>query len=163
MVEKEKTLFSNVEEELVLFRELKTEYIKHSIGELPKVSSSQSAADYLKHIWTKERYIESIYVLYLSNSNNVIGYKRLSMGSVKGCVVDVSILVKHALDCLAQNVILSHNHPSEKKVPSGADIKLTKEIKEALYLFRIKLLDHIIIADFDKYDDYYSFQDEGKM
>jgi DNA repair protein RadC len=53
-------------------------------------------------------------------------------------------------------LILVHNHPSGNIQPSDADITITKKIKEAVMLFDIAVLDHLIIAD-----GYYSFADNG--
>ena len=52
---------------------------------------------------------------------------------------------------------LQTEFPSGKLEPSKPDIEITKKIKEALKLFDIELLDHIILTE----EDYYSFSDEG--
>ena len=57
---------------------------------------------------------------------------------------------------MACGVILVHTHPSGNSTPSTADIDATRKLREALKLFDIKLMDHIIIGD----GQYYSFADE---
>jgi len=51
--------------------------------------------------------------------------------------------------CLAHNaaaVILAHNHPSGVAEPSQADRDITAELKRALALIDVRVLDHFIIG-----------------
>lgn len=89
---------------------------------------------------------EECWVLYLTSSNRVIERQRVSQGGVQATVVDHRLIVKRALELLATQIILVHNHPSGVAQPSDADKALTKRIKEAAALFDIKLLDHVIIS-----------------
>ena len=89
---------------------------------------------------------EECWVLYLTSSNRVIERQRVSQGGVQATVVDHRLIVKRALELLATQIILVHNHPSGAAQPSDADKALTKRIKEAAALFDIKLLDHVIIS-----------------
>jgi DNA repair protein RadC len=43
-------------------------------------------------------------------------------------------------------VIVAHNHPSGVAQPSRADELLTRQLKDALALVDVKLLDHFVIA-----------------
>ena len=45
----------------------------------------------------------------------------------------------------ASAVILAHNHPSGSLEASEADVKITKNVRDALELMDIKLLDHLIL------------------
>jgi DNA repair protein RadC len=102
---------------------------------------------------------EEFWMLYLSKSNSVIGKVKISMGSTDQTIIDLKIIAKSAVDCLASSAIAVHNHPSGNMNPSRHDISLTTKIKDALSFFGIPLLDHIIISD----DRYYSFADEGVL
>ena len=55
-------------------------------------------------------------------------------------------IVKAALSRNAAAVIFAHNHPSGAAQPSQADELLTRNLKEALALVDIKVLDHFIVA-----------------
>jgi DNA repair protein RadC len=46
----------------------------------------------------------------------------------------------------AAAVIFAHNHPSGVAQPSQADEYLTRNLKEALALVDVKVLDHFIVA-----------------
>ena len=89
---------------------------------------------------------EECWVLYLTSSNRLIERQRVSQGGVQATVVDHRLIVKRALELLATQIILVHNHPSGTAEPSGADKVLTQKVADAAALFDIKLLDHVIIS-----------------
>ncbi|MBR4994557.1 MAG: DNA repair protein RadC [Alistipes sp.] len=89
---------------------------------------------------------EECWVLYLTSSNRLLERQRVSQGGVQATVVDHRLVVKRALELLATQIILVHNHPSGAAEPSVADKQLTQRISEAAALFDIRLLDHIIIS-----------------
>lgn len=90
---------------------------------------------------------ESFFIMLLDRKNQVTGWAKISQGGVAGTIVDLKIIMKYAIDCLASNVIFVHNHPSGSLVPSDQDISITNRAKEALKLIDITLLDHVIITD----------------
>lgn len=99
---------------------------------------------------------EEFWLITLNRANKPLGKHFLSKGGITATVVDIRLLVKHAIDVLAVGVILVHNHPSGNLKPSEQDRQLTKKVKDALSLLEISLLDHIIIGN----NNYFSFADE---
>ncbi len=89
---------------------------------------------------------EECWSVYLSSSNRILERQRISQGGVQSTVVDHRLIVKRALELLATQMILVHNHPSGTAEPSEADRIQTRRLAEAAALFDIRLLDHIIIA-----------------
>lgn len=102
---------------------------------------------------------EECWVLYLTSSNRLIEQQRVSQGGVQATVVDHRLIVKRALELLATQIILVHNHPSGAAQPSQADRLLTSRVAEAAALFDIKVLDHVIISR----EGSFSFRREGLM
>ena len=102
---------------------------------------------------------EEFWILLLSRSNHVIKKINVSKGGVSGTVVDSKVIFKHALEHLASSIVLCHNHPSGNLKPSDADLKLTKNLKEAGRVMDIVVVDHLIIGE----KSYYSFGDEGML
>lgn len=100
---------------------------------------------------------EEFWILLLNRANRVIDNIRISQGGISGTVIDVRIILKHALDRLASAMILCHNHPSGNLKPSEADMKITSKISDSCRTMDLQLLDHLIIAD----NSYFSFSDEG--
>ncbi|HVA99365.1 MAG TPA: DNA repair protein RadC [Bacteroidia bacterium] len=125
--------------------------------ERDKITSSKDVHDFFNHLGDLPN--EEFWILLLNRSNKIIGKKNISKGGIAGTVVDSKIIFKHAIDQLAESIILCHNHPSGNLQPSNEDISITKKISEAAKLFDVKVLDHVIVAE----TGYYSFADEGKM
>ena len=71
---------------------------------------------------------------------------RISQGGVQATVVDCRLIIKRALELLAVQIVLVHNHPSGSAEPSEQDRVLTERVVEAAKLFDIRLLDHVVIA-----------------
>lgn len=102
---------------------------------------------------------EECWVLFLTSSNRVIERMRLSQGGLQGTVVDHRLLIKRALELLAPQLILVHNHPSGSAEASEADRTLTRRIAEAAALFDIRLTDHLILAR----NNLFSFRAKGLL
>lgn len=125
-----------------------------------KINSSTKAAEYIRKFYHEDIEIyESFFILLLNNSLETIGYAKISQGGLTSTVVDVRIICKYAIDSLAVNVMIAHNHPSGTLRPSEADHQITKKIKNALNLLDINLTDHIILTT----ESYYSFRDNGDI
>ena len=97
--------------------------------------------------------------MIMSRANRILSAELISRGGTSATVVDVKIIVKKSVDCLAAGIILVHNHPSGNRMPSGQDDDLTKRIKSAAALFDIRVLDHLIVAG----NEYFSYADEGRL
>lgn len=102
---------------------------------------------------------EECWALYLSSSNRILKRQMVSCGGVQSTVVDFRIIVRNALDVLATQMILVHNHPSGAAEPSPQDRKLTQRVAEAAALFEIRLLDHVILSR----EGEFSFAREGLL
>lgn len=85
--------------------------------------------------------------LMLDNRNRVIAFRELFRGTIDGACVYPREVVKQALADNAAAVILAHNHPSGVCEPSQADIRITENLRAALALVDIRVLDHVIVGD----------------
>ena len=102
---------------------------------------------------------EECWAIYLTSSNRIVEYQRVSQGGVQATVVDHRLIIKRALELLSTQIILVHNHPSGLAEPSEADKNLTLKVKDAAALFDIRLLDHVIISR----ESSYSFRRHGLL
>ena len=123
-----------------------------------KITSSKDVFDILNPILIDLPF-EEFWLLILNRANLVIKKEMISRGGVSGTVVDTKIIFKAAIENYASSIIICHNHPSGNLKPSEADIRITKNIKEAGKLMEIPLLDHLIVAE----NGFYSFADEGML
>ena len=89
---------------------------------------------------------EECWALYLASSGKVLESTRISQGGVQSTVVDCKMVIRRALELLAPQIVLVHNHPSGSPEPSQQDIALTERVAEAAKLFDMRLLDHVVVA-----------------
>ncbi|HNA29931.1 MAG TPA: DNA repair protein RadC [Thiobacillaceae bacterium] len=89
---------------------------------------------------------EVFLAVFLDAQNRVVDAEELFRGSLTQTSVYPREVVKRALAHNAAGVILAHNHPSGVAEPSQADRWLTDQLKAALGLVDVKVLDHFIVA-----------------
>ncbi len=109
------------------------------------LNSPQAVRDYLVLKLgglTKEVFL----VLFLDTQNRLIASEEMFSGSLKETSVYPREVLKRALHHNAAAVIFAHNHPTGITQQSSADELLTKQLKQALDLVDVKVLDHFIVA-----------------
>lgn len=89
---------------------------------------------------------EAFFVLWLDAQNRLLAAEELFRGSLTQTSVYPREVVKRALWHNAASVVLAHNHPSGVAEPSAADQALTRELRQALALVDVRVLDHFIVA-----------------
>jgi len=139
--------------------------LKYKKGETKKVKirSSHDIFELSKTLFNIDtiEINEEVLIIYLNRQNNTIGWMRHTTGGSVSSVIDIKLILSTALNCLAQGIIMLHNHPSGNNNPSKQDIDISLRLKKGCEILDINLLDSIIIAgDFEKY---YSLADEGQL
>lgn len=89
---------------------------------------------------------EVFLAVFLDAQNRVLEAEELFRGSLTQTSVYPREVVKRALAHNAAGIILAHNHPSGVAEPSQADRWLTDQLKAALALVDVKVLDHFVVA-----------------
>jgi DNA repair protein RadC len=123
------------------------------------ITNSLVAYNLIRSVWDKEKINiqEQMMAFFINPHGQTIGYRVISMGTMNSCPGNPKLIASFALHTLADCVIIAHNHPAGSLKPSQADLTLTKELKDALNLIEVKLLDHLIITG----KSYLSMADEG--
>ncbi len=80
-------------------------------------------------------------------------------GTINATSVYPRVVVQRALELNAAAVIFAHQHPSGVTEPSSADRLLTEQLKAALALIDVRVLDHIIVGQGAPY----SFAESGLL
>jgi DNA repair protein RadC len=109
------------------------------------LTSPGAVRDYLR-LSLGGRAHEVFVCLWLDAQHRVIKFEEPFTGTLTQTSVYPREIVKAALRHNAAAVIFAHNHPSGVAQPSQADELLTANLKEALALVEVKVLDHFIIA-----------------
>lgn len=89
---------------------------------------------------------EVFLVLFLDAQNRLQASEQLFSGTLTQTSVYPREVVKRAMHHNAAAVIFAHNHPSGVAQQSQADELITKQLKSALALVDVKVLDHFIVA-----------------
>lgn len=132
---------------LMAARELLRRALAESFAEASvSLGSPAAVRDYLRLFLAGQEY-ESFIALWLDSQNQLIAGMELFRGTTTQTAVYPREVVRAGLKLNASAVILAHNHPSGVAVPSRADELLTSELKQALALIDIRVLDHFIVAD----------------
>lgn len=108
------------------------------------LTSPGAVKDYLRLSLQREH--EVFACIWLDAQHHVIKAEELFRGTLTQTSVYPREVVKAALASNAAAVIFAHNHPSGVAQPSQADELLTRNLKDALALVDVKVLDHFIVA-----------------
>jgi len=109
------------------------------------LTSPQTVRDFLR-LALAGREHEVFMTIFLDAQHRVLACEELFRGTLTQTSVYPREVVKAALKANAAAVIFAHNHPSGVAEPSGADELLTRQLREALAMIDVKVLDHFIVA-----------------
>jgi len=125
------------------------ELARRSLSEQMKkrsaLTSPGAVRDYLR-LTLAARAHEVFVCIWLDAQHRVIDCAEVFRGTLTQTSVYPREIVKAALAANAAAVIFAHNHPSGAAQPSQADELLTRNLKDALALVEVKVLDHFIVA-----------------
>lgn len=141
---------------LDIARELLLRDLHEQMRSTPIMSSPQALRDWLRlHCARLEH--EVFLVLYLDAHHRLIEAEELFRGTLTQTSVYPRELVKGALARNAAALAVAHNHPSGEAEPSRADELLTQNLKSALSLVDVRVIDHFVVAG----DQILSFAERG--
>lgn len=136
--------------------ELGKRYIHESVLPGESLASSQRVQHFIAARLGDYQH-EVFACLFLDRQLRLISFEELFQGTLHEAIIYPREIVKQALTQHAAKVIIAHNHPSGDPTPSASDKAVTKQIKAALSLIDIDLIDHIIIG----HGTQFSFADQG--
>jgi len=125
--------------------ELARRALQEKLKENPALTSPGAVRDYLR-LRLAARKEEAFVCMWLDAQHKVIDVEEPFKGTLTQTSVYPREIVKSALRYNAAAVIFAHNHPSGVAQPSQSDELLTRNLKEALALVEVKVLDHFIVA-----------------
>ena len=125
--------------------ELARRSMDERLKESAALTSPSAVRDYLR-LTLGSREHEVFVCIWVDAQHKVIAVEEPFRGTLTQTSVYPREIVKAALAANAAAVIFAHNHPSGVAQPSQADELLTRNLKEALALIDVKVLDHFIVA-----------------
>ncbi|MGQ0654133.1 MAG: RadC family protein [Betaproteobacteria bacterium] len=125
--------------------ELARRALQERLAERSVLDSPGSVRDFLRLKLGGQPH-EVFLCIWLDAQHRVIESQEAFRGTLTQTSVYPREVVKAALARNAAAVIFAHNHPSGVAQPSQSDELLTRNLKEALALVEVKVLDHFIVA-----------------
>lgn len=141
---------------LGIARELLLRDLREQMRSGPLMTSPQVLRDWLR-LYCAGLEHEVFLALYLDAQHRLIEVEELFRGTLTQTSVYPRELVKGALARNAAALAVAHNHPSGEAEPSRADELLTQNLKHALSLVDVRVIDHFVVAG----DTVVSFAERG--
>ena len=102
---------------------------------------------------------EIFVVVFMNSMHDVLAVEPMFHGTINATSVYPRVVLQRALQLNAAAVIFAHQHPSGTTEPSNADRVLTEQLKTALALIDVRVLDHFVIGQGAPY----SFAESGLL
>ena len=102
---------------------------------------------------------ERALLMALDSRSRVKSVYWLKEGNARMVSLEVKDVVSAALRGGTESVVLCHNHPNGVPLPSREDLAATENTVRALGLVKIRLRDHIILAE----NDYFSMRESNRL
>lgn len=110
----------------------------------PILDKPELAAKELAHLGKLKQ--EHFAMLTLDGANRLINKHTITIGTLTSSLVHPREVFKKAIEDLAANIIIAHNHPSGNLDASDADRVVTQRLQEAGEILGINVIDHLIIT-----------------
>ena len=130
---------------LAVARELLLRDLAERMKAEPVLSAPATVRDWLR-LYCAHLEHEVFIILLLDSQNRLIEAHELFRGTLSQTSVYPREVVKYTLARNAAAVVFAHNHPSGVAEPSRADELLTQNLKQALALVDVRVLDHFVVA-----------------
>ena len=122
------------------------------------IKTTEQMGSYLmaKFAWSD---YERAMLVSLDSRRRVRAAVWLREGTSDRVSLDIKDVVAAAIKGGTDAVVLCHNHPNGVPLPSREDLAATENIVRALGLVKIRLRDHIILAE----NDYFSMRESNRL
>lgn len=129
-----------------LIREIITRYSYNRVKKQRRIGNQEELYNYcMAHLKNKRE--ECFEVLFLDIKLRLLATEVLAFGDIDRAAISPRRLVELVLKYGAKNIICVHNHPSGDPTPSNEDKVVTEQLKNALEVLAVRLIDHIVIGD----------------
>lgn len=116
----------------------------------PPLQSPRLVAEFVQSV-IGDTAVEVALAVLLDARNRVIGVVEIGKGSTSYAPVDPAVLLRAMLLANAAGVIFAHNHPSGEEMPSTSDRALFQQLKAAVQLTQMSVVDFVIVTPQGKF------------
>lgn len=137
---------------LANFRNMFAYYQHMKADNVSTISNSREACEYAKYL-LGDKLIEELYITGLDSKNQIIFTEKISTGTLNKNNVSIRTITELIVHYKVGNIIVAHNHPRGRTVPSPEDDRFTRALACAMEIIDVKVLDHIIVGT----NEFYSY------
>ena len=151
--------------QLVAVMEVARRALEQKAGDAPLLNRADLVAAHLAPV-AAGLAIEKFWVLCLNRRNRLLRRVEVTSGTATCTLAHPREVFRAAIRESAAAIVCAHNHPSGDPAASSADVRLTRQLKDAAVAVDIPMLDHIIVGR-EEADPlgrgYYSFREAGVL
>lgn len=114
-----------------------------------KVLDGSDLAGYIIDKFVGYEETEHVFLLLMDKKGKEVYSGMICKGDFNSANISFREIVTLALNYGAVYAVIAHSHPSGYAMPSKEDVLVTKDLKKALKLVKVELLDHFVVADHD--------------
>lgn len=133
-------------------------YEKNKVQNSAVITNPMLAYNYVKP-FLKGKLIEEMYLICLNPNSKVNSVEKIAEGTSTEASIPIRLISDKMAKAKVSNIIVAHNHPKGKAIPSSDDNNFTQALVSSLTINGSHLLDHVIIGE--EQDDYYSYRESG--
>lgn len=151
--------------QLVTVMEVAKRVAQQGLGENPLMNNPEAIAKHMQP-FTMGLAVEKFWVLCLDRKNRLQRCVEATSGIVSSSLVHPREVFRIAIQEAAAAIACAHNHPSGDPAPSSADLRATRQLREAAETVQIPLIDHVVIGRSEcdpRGVGYYSFREAGVL
>lgn len=128
---------------------------------IPFAKDHAQVAEYFRLLIGHKR-VEEFHAVFVCAGLSPLnrGDTLIGRGSNTSTVVSIQDIIRRAIAAGAYGMIVAHNHPSARMMPSQADDNLTRRLIEACRIFDLAMLDHVIVGPCLSH---YSYAEHGRI
>ena len=121
-------------------------YIFQKNAEKLSYDNKEALYDYIMRgfLWEPREMVRAV---LLNGAMDIIKIELVARGDFYRANLDILELVRTALNCKCNYMILAHNHPNDTCMPSNQDILCTCQLIDKLKEYGIVLLDHLVVIN----------------
>jgi len=140
--------------EVALFLKLVHAYLarcmEKAVEDHISVTGPEDIFDFVRlHLGSRTN--ECVYAIYLDDAKRILHHAEVTVGTVDQAPLYPRELLKPALIHNATGLVLVHNHPEGRPVPSEHDLEITRELERVAAPLGVKLIDHMIVTRMQAY------------
>ncbi len=151
--------------QLVTVMEVAKRVALQGLGQSPLLDSPEAIVSQMRPL-AMGLAVEKFWVLCLDRKNRLQRCVEATSGIAHSALVHPREVFRIAIQEAASAIVCAHNHPSGDPAPSSADLRATRQLREASEAVQIPLIDHVIIGSVECDPlgrGHYSFREAGVL